>query len=126
MSKQKSTITVWKELSMTLKIFIAITLYGIGRNFWSIFFQKEYLSQLKPFGIENNTMLSVGFIISSTAISALFLYAVYTKKKAIFNFYLYFGLVYVPISLLLTWVNSGSDRGIGVFYSKPKTKWRLL
>lgn len=108
--------TFWKDSTFILKGFTAITIYSIISELWSLLSEQDYITNLSPFGIENNFIFNLTFYLSSIVLSIIFLIAIFTKSKSLFNFYFYYTVIYIPIVLFLTWLYADKSITLNIFY----------
>lgn len=106
----------WNQLPLTLKIFVVLTFLSVIQYVWNLSFSRGYVAGIQPFAIKNNLALNYFFILFNLCLSIIFIYAVFKKNKQIFLYYIYWGLIYPPIGLLFTWLNSGKPQSTGMFY----------
>ncbi len=106
----------WNQLPLTLKIFVVLTFLSVIQYVWNLSFSRGYVAGIQPFAIKNNLALNYFFILFNLCLSIIFLYAVFKKNKQIFLYYIYWGLIYLPIALFFTWLNSGKLQSTGMFY----------
>lgn len=108
--------TFWKDSTVILKFFTAITIYSVASEIWSLLSVQKYIINLSPFGIQNNVIFNFTFYLLSIISSIIFLIAVFTKSKVLFSTYFYYSAIYIPLALFLSWFYGEKTTFLNIFY----------
>ncbi len=85
----KKLLLAWKRLPLTFKLLVLLNLYSVGNTLHKIFFT-NYLYEVVSWGIQNNIIVNIFSTILGFIMLGIFFYILYTRKKKLFIYYLYY------------------------------------